>query len=211
MLTDSLKSILNKYKVKPNGIIHVGGHWGEEYEEYKNCGIKNMVWIEPCKEAFDIMNQRIIDVNCILINVACGAENKDIVPMYVSRQNQGQSNSFLEPKLHLVQHKEIIFDDSEAVKMRTLDSLPIEKDKYDMLVMDTEGFEGQVLTGAIETLKFINCIYTEINRGQTRVGNLLIEELSAMLPEFKIVEEFWPSPNWTWGDCFLVRKTLLNE
>jgi hypothetical protein len=105
--------------------------------------------------------------------------------MYVSHQNQGQSNSFLEPNLHLQQHPEIIFDDAEIVKMVTLDSLPIKKEDYSLLVIDTEGYEGHVLRGATKTLKHIDILYTEINKDQTRIGNLLIEELDAMLPEFK--------------------------
>lgn len=207
-----LQPILAKYKIIPRGIIHVGGHWGEEYEDYKKCGIVKMVWIEPCKEAFNTLMQRIDDENCILINVACGSKYEENVPMYVSHQNQGQSNSFLKPYLHLDQHRDIIFDDAEVIdKIVPLDSLPIEKGQYNILSIDTEGFEGEVLKGAVETIKHIDVIYTEINKAETRIGNLLVDELDAMLPEFTRVETFWPSPNFTWGDCILVRNTLLNE
>ena len=127
--------------------------------------------------------------------------------MYVSHQNQGQSNSLLEPKLHLQQHPEVVFDDAEAVKVVRLDNLPIEKEKYDMLAMDVQGFEGEVLKGATETLKHIKLIYTEVNRGQTYSGNMEIEEIDSLLgvQGFKRVETFWPSPNWTWGDAIYIK------
>lgn len=139
-------------------------------------------------------------------NLACGSEEGDM-PMYVSHQNQGQSNSLLEPKLHLQQHPEVVFDDAEAVKVVRLDNLPIEKEKYDMLAMDVQGFEGEVLKGATETLKHIKLIYTEVNRGQTYSGNMEIEEMDSLLGEqgFKRVETFWPSPNWTWGDAIYIK------
>jgi FkbM family methyltransferase len=205
-----LQEILNKYKLNPKGVIHVGAHFAEEHEDYIKCGIERFVYIEPCKQAFGIMNDRINEEGALLFNVACGAEEK-YEAMYVSHQNQGQSNSFLEPNLHLQQHPEIIFDDAEIVKMVTLDSLPIKKEDYSLLVIDTEGYEGHVLRGATKTLKHIDILYTEINKDQTRIGNLLIEELDAMLPEFKRVETFWPSPNFTWGDCILIRKSVLHE
>jgi hypothetical protein len=41
-----LYDILSKYGLTPTGIIHVGSHYGQEYPEYKRCGIKNIVFIE---------------------------------------------------------------------------------------------------------------------------------------------------------------------
>jgi FkbM family methyltransferase len=220
-----LQEVLNKYNVHPEGVIHVGAHWAEEHNDYLSCGIKRFVYIEPCKDAFKIMCEKfgadvgIYDAipNAIrsksnddldFWNCACGAVEKDM-PMYVSHQNQGQSNSLLEPLGHLTQHPEVIFDDAEAVKVIPLDKLPIVTEYYPMLVMDVQGYEGEVLKGAIETLKFIDIIYTEVNRGQTYAGNMEIEEMDELLSDFKRVETYWPSPSWTWGDAVYIRKTLL--
>lgn len=203
-----LKGILTKHNLNPKGVIHVGAHWAEEHDDYLKCGIESFVYIEPCKEAFNVMNNIVFGMydraNLILVNVACGAEEGEM-PMYVSHNNQGQSNSLLKPELHLQQHPEVVFDDAEAVKVIPLDKLPIEKGKYDMLVMDCQGYEGDVLKGATETLKHIDIIYTEVNRGQTYAGNMEIEEMDVFLSDFKRVETFWPSPNWTWGDAVYVR------
>lgn len=81
--------------------------------------------------------------------------------------------------------------------------------KYNIFAMDVQGYEGEVLKGATETLKGIDVVYTEVNRGSTYKGNALIEEIDEMLSEFTRVETYWPSPNWTWGDACYVRKTLL--
>jgi FkbM family methyltransferase len=228
-----LQEILTKYNLNPKGVIHVGAHWAEEHDDYIKCGIERFVYIEPCKEAFKAMTNRLIklkesillelkggnyvhflsddskyEVN--LFNMACGSEEAEM-PMYVSHQNQGQSNSLLEPKLHIQQHPEVVFDDAEVVKVVPLDKLPIEKEAYDMLAMDVQGFEGEVLKGAVETLKHINIIYTEVNRGQTYAGNMEIYGIDELLKDFERVETYWPSPNWTWGDAvYLSKKILLN-
>ncbi len=221
-----LQDILTKYNLTPKGVIQVGSHFAEEHDDFVKCGIEQFVYIEPCKDAATELAKRLnlegggfhpasgfmwVGLNEIkLFILACGSE-EGLMPMYVSHQNQGQSNSLLKPEGHLSQHPEIVFDDAEVVKVVTLDSLPIEKEKYDMLVMDCQGYEGEVLKGATETLKQVSIIYTEINRGQTYSGNMEIEEMDAFLAEygFKRVETHWPSPSWTWGDaCYISEKYL---
>jgi len=213
-----LQEILNKYNLKPKGVIHVGAHWAEEHEDYLKCGIERFVYIEPCRDAYIKMLDKVSYYNAGNViceskipaiksfNVACGSEEADM-PMYVSHKNQGQSNSLLKPELHLQQHPEVVFDDAEVVKVVTLDSLAIEKEGYDMLAMDVQGYEGEVLKGATETLKHINIVYTEVNRGETYKGNMLIEEMDEFLWEhgFNRFETHWPSPNWTWGDALYIK------
>lgn len=229
---------LIKYNINPNGIIHVGAHWAEENDEYKSYGITHFIYIEPCKEAFAIMKEKVSFDNATepyerngilqyhfgafstetkvgrawsLYNCACGIEEKEMI-MYVSHDNQGQSNSLLEPHLHLDQHKEIVFNDAEVVKVVKLDTLMNEFSSlkiHNILAIDVQGFEGEVLKGAIETLKNIDVVYTEVNRGETYRNNALIEEIDELLSDFTRVETYWPSPSWTWGDAIFISNRLL--
>lgn len=215
------QEILSKYNLKPKGVIHVGAHWAEEHDDYLRCGIERFVYIEPCRDAFNILVKKFWRGDGIfyetnpkvgLLNVACGSEEGEM-PMYVSHQNQGQSNSLLKPELHKTQHPEIIFDDAELVKVFPLDKLIVDKQNFDMLAMDVQGYEGEVLKGAAETLKHIDIIYTEVNRGQTYSGNMEIEEMDKSLAQygFERVETYWPSPNWTWGDAVFIKRELYHE
>jgi len=216
----SLGNILSKYNLKPKSVIHVGAHWAEEHEDYVNNGIEKFVYVEPCKEAFKVLIEKfhkhkssgslipnagisITFANVEIINCACGNETATL-PMYVSHDNQGQSNSLLEPELHLSQHPNVVFNDAEAVNVVPLDSL---RRTGDMLVMDCQGYEGEILKGAGETLKAVSIIYSEVNRGQTYKGNMEIEEMDELLSGhgFKRVETYWPSPNWTWGDAIYIK------
>lgn len=206
-----LQDILNKYNVHPKGIIVVGAHWCEEHDEFVKCGIKEFAYIEPCKEAFDKIVDRFKNEKGVICYKYACSDREGEEPMYVSHQNQGQSNSLLEPGLHLQQHPEIIFDDAEIVNVSRLDYLPINRSLYDMLYLDVQGAEGLVLKGATETLKHIDIIYTEINRGQTYAGNMELDEMDAFLDQhgFVRVETHWPSPNWTWGDAIFLRVSKL--
>lgn len=206
MLID-FRTAFAKHNIKPWGVIQVGCHWAEEYDELKALGVKEMILIEPCAEAFAKMMAKIDDPNVQLIKCACGSEDSEM-EMFVSNNNQGQSNSLLPPLLHLQQHPEVIFTEKEKVAVRKLDNIPFDRSRYNMLLMDVQGYEGEVLKGATETLKHINLIYTECNRGQTYAGNMEIEQMDAfLLPYgFERIETYWPSPNWTWGDC-IYKKT----
>lgn len=225
MLID-FRTLFPKYNIKPKGVIQIGSHWCEEHDIYLQMGISNFVYVEPCKDAFDVMLSKFgisggstdntlsvtINGNMKLFKCACGDIESEML-MNVSHNNQGQSNSLLNPKLHLDQHPSVVFTDNEMVKVIPLDNIEFNRNDYNVLVMDTQGYEGQVLKGAKETLKHIDCIYTECNRGQTYAGNMEIEEMDLFLKEagFERVETYWPSPNWTWGDCFFIRSELLSK
>lgn len=206
----SLQHILDKYQFNPKGVIHIGAHWAEEHNDYNMAGIKYKAYVEPCKAAFDIMVRNVSnDLNTVCYRYACGSENTEM-EINVSHNNQGQSNSLLRPLLHLQQHPSVVFTDKELVKVSTLDNLPMDRELYDFLVMDCQGFEGEVLKGATETLKGIKMIYTECNRGQTYENNMEIEQMDELLKPFNFtrVETYWPSHSWTWGDCIYKKNDL---
>ena len=216
-----LQEIIKKFNLNIKGVIQVGCHWAEEHEDFLKCGIKKFVYIEPCKEAFQIMIGKIGGKweggfgemrkdSVIALNCACGAEEMETT-INVSHNNQGQSNSLLQPKLHLQQHPEIVFTDVEIVKVMPLDRLAFNKEEHNLLIMDVQGYEGEVIKGATETLKHIDCIYTEINRDFTYENNMLIDEMDSFLSfyDFVRVETQWASPNLSWGDAVYLRQTLL--
>lgn len=212
-----LQEVVKKYNLNLNGVIQVGAHWSEEHEVYIQLGIINIVYIEPCKDAFEKLiikhrypSERNPHVTVILFNVACSDEEGEM-EMYVSHFNQGQSNSLLKPQLHLQQHPEVVFTDTEKVKVIPLDKLPFNREDYNLLVMDCQGAEGNILKGATETLKHIDCIYTEINTAETYDGNMLLGEMDDFLGfyDFFRVETKMASENLTWGDAVYLKSHLI--
>jgi FkbM family methyltransferase len=233
MLID-LKEVVKKYNLNLKGIIQIGVHYAEEHSVLLSIGAEKIVYIEPCKDAYETMvcnisdymqlpqegilislsdssyyscvfNQNKLQIKCFMC--AC-ADYEGQTEMFTSKDNQGQSNSILQPHLHLAQHKEIVFNEKENVFIVKLDNLPFDKKDYQLLMMDVQGAEGLVLKGAPETLKHIDCIYTEVNRDYTYEGNMLIDEMDEYLYNFGFVrvETYWPSPNWSWGDAIYLKQ-----
>lgn len=203
----NFQSLVSKYSIKANGAIHVGAHHAQEHADYVNAGIKRFVYIEPCAAAFNVLKNKFSAHNHIqLFNYACGDVECEQV-MYTGSQNEGQSNSLLKMNKHHQIHPGITLPDTEIVTVKRLDNLGIGKD-YQLLVMDCQGFEGRVVMGARETLKQINWIYSEVNKGDVYHGCTKVDELDQLLNEFTRVE----TGQWVgglWSDALYVRKTLL--
>ena len=51
----SFKDLVKKYDLKIRGIIHIGGHHGEELEDYIDEGIQNILLFEPLSDCFDVI------------------------------------------------------------------------------------------------------------------------------------------------------------
>lgn len=201
MLID-LKQAIKKHGLKITGVVHVGSHVGQEMEDYLANGIKDIVFIEPCKETFEKLKEHVGD-KAICFNVACGETSGQMV-LHKETANGGMSNSLLEPTGHLNHYPDIKFIDSEVVDVCPLDSLPIEKSRYNFLVMDCQGFEANVLKGAKNTLQGIEYIMTEVNYEELYKGLTLYEGLLKLIPEFEVIETKRTGQNW--GDCLLKRK-----
>lgn len=204
-----LQQLKEKYNLQLTGVIQIGCHWAEEHEEHILSGISKFVYIEPCKDAFvRLENMFVHDSSVILFNVACG-NSEGHAEMFVSNQNQGQSNSLLAPQKHLIEHPEIVFNEREVVSVKKLDNLEFDRGQYNFLSMDCQGFEGVILKGATETLKHIDYIMTEVNRDTVYENNVLIEGIDELLSEFTRVETHWASANLSWGDAVYIRTSKL--
>ena len=218
----NLHEIIQKYNMNITGIIHVGAHWGEEYDDYKKAGVEKIIFIEPAKKAFNILIDRFArHPDIFLCNVACGSPTKkdEFVLLNIETKNTGQSNSILKAKKHLEHYPDITFNDTEQVRLSRLDDvfddihfhknlcgLPFEETDYNLLMMDVQGYELEVLKSSLNVLTHINYVYTEINTDELYEGCAKLKDLDEFLNNqgFTRVETKLTDKNW--GDALYVRK-----
>lgn len=200
----NFEQVCRKFKLRPKGVIVVGAHWGEEHEVYLKCGIKKIVYIEPCAEQFSKLESKFKhNQDVLLFNVACGNYSGQVT-MNIETANNGQSNSILTPAKHLQAHPEIKFNGTEIVDICKLDDLEFDRSEYDMLMMDCQGYEHEVLKGAIATLKHIKVVYTEVNTDELYEKCAQTSDIKRLLPGFRVVHT--SMTRWGWGDQILIRK-----
>jgi FkbM family methyltransferase len=200
----SFTGLRKKYNMDVKGIIHIGGHYGEEIDEYVRNGIQEIVIFEPLSDSFDVLCENVKDLNANIIahQVALGPE-ETVATMYVS-DNEKQSSSLLKPKVHITHHPHVKFPETEEVEVKVLDDFNYTR--YNFINMDVQGYELEVLKGAKKTLENIDYVYCEVNRDEVYEGNAYVEELDEFLSQYNMerVETSWEGQ--IWGDALYIKK-----
>lgn len=205
----NFNSLVNQYKVKITGVIHVGGHIGDELHEYVNGGIENIIIFEPQLHCFEQLSKKSDSVGlpAKLINKALGNQTGRIEMI---SDPTGLCGSILKPKLHLELSPDVIFSETLNVEISRLDDEIPENHMYNFLNMDTQGYELEVLKGGVKTLEKIDYVYTEVNQAEVYENNAMIGELDEFLLKYDIerVCTGWHGSQ-TWGDAFYIKKGLI--
>jgi len=199
-------NLRRKYNMNIKGIIHIGAHYGEEIQEYVDNGIQEITVFEPLLKNFEILSERLKDVNANLqgYQVALGSKEGTAV-MYLS-SNEAQSSSILKPKEHLEHHPDVTFNGTEEVEVKLLDNFDLGGSNF--INMDVQGYELEVSKGSTETLKKIDYVYCEVNRGEMYEGNAMIDDIDEYLNDygFERVETHWPETWYKWGDALYIKN-----
>lgn len=203
MLLD-LTKISKKYGLNIKGVLHIGAHYGQENKVYEELQIENRIFFEPLSNNFRKLSEN-VDPKFTLINKALGDFNGE-VEMYVEKENSGQSSSVLKPSLHLVQYPHITFQDTERVEIARLDDIEFDRESFNFINIDVQGYELEVFKGASETLKSVDYIMTELNIEELYEGCARYKDVELFLAEygFKLVETDWAG--FTWGDGFFIKE-----
>lgn len=203
-----IRLLNKKYKLNINGLLHIGAHFGQEIDIYKQFGIKDVILFEPTPYSYFILqirNNNIYDA----YNLALGNHNKKI---YINSEtaNNGQSNSILDPKLHLKLYPQIVFSYKIEAQMVKLDDFMREyhsvlknsSKKFNFIVIDVQGYELEVFKGACQYLNNIDYIITEVNKDFLYDNCAIVDDLDNYLSKynFERIETNWIGG--AWGDAF---------
>ena len=204
MILDLVK-LVDKYNLDIKGVLHIGAHFGGEFDIYKKLGIKHMLFFEPIPYVYEILRSRVgnLAVNCALGNYNGKGE------MYIA-SNQGMSSSLMEPLLHKKQYPQITYNETIQVDVCRLEDILPDPHKYNMINIDVEGYALEVFRGAGCIFETIDYIMTEVNNAELYRGCVLISELDVFLSGFGFerVEVDWAGG--TWGDAFYIKNENTN-
>lgn len=209
-----LESLIKKYNLKINGIIHAGASEGQERQEYDRLGIKKVIWIEAIPSVYKTL---LINIQPypgqMAINACLSDKDGDTVKFNVS-SNEGQSSSMFELGIHKVIHPSVQYIGHLDLVTKRLDTLlnNIDSAGYNFLNMDLQGAELLALRGMGEKLSQIDYCYLEVNKKETYIGCALIGEIDEFLGAygFKRVEtgDFVDD---TWTDALYVKNNGLSS
>jgi len=197
-------SLVDEFNVNVTGVIHVGGHIGEELETYRSRNLKNLIIFEPQKHCFDQIVETSKKLGMSEIKIVNKALGNLSGQMEIISDPTGLCGSLLEPKIVLT-YPDIVFSERFMVDVSKMDDEIDEDHSYNFLNMDVQGYELEVLKGGKRTLEKIQYVYTEVNRDEVYENCAMIEEIDEFLSQFnfKRVKESWKGE---WGDAFYVKE-----
>lgn len=204
-----IAGLWERYNINPKGVLHIGANKGEEAPVYLQLGVTKQIWIEANPEIYiDLKETLRNNPDAMAFNYAIGDIDSVPTVLHVSN-NGGQSSSLLNLGTHKTQHPDVHYVKDIPVVMRRIDCLIPEMviQNYDFLNVDVQGFEGQVLRGMGDYLKYFKWLYLEVNRGQVYEGNDEVQTINEYVSGFGFrgVEERWIG---NWGDKLFVRNGL---
>ena len=164
------------------GILHVGAHNCEERYDYNMNGITDdkIIWIEGNNDLVQQNKEKSKHIN--IYHVLVDDEEKDVI---FNVTNNGESSSILELGTHKDSYPNIYVSEQQQQKTIRLDTFfelnNIDPSKYDFWNLDIQGTELRALKSAEKYLKYVNCIYTEVNTQEVYKGCALLPELDEYL------------------------------
>jgi FkbM family methyltransferase len=208
-----LDRIVREFNLDIRGVIHVGAHWGEEYEDYFVHGVKNMIFFEPVKSNYKMLLDYLPpwrEDSIKTFNLALGNET-GTKQMFLETANRGQSCSLLEPGTHRQLYPQIPFEGKEIVNIDKLDNVIFDRSLYNMVNIDVQGYELEVFRGGIETLKSIDILYTEVNDEDVYRDCCHLSDVDVFLGEHgfrRVLIEYpmrTPTTPYPWGDALYLK------
>lgn len=168
---------------------------------------------EPVLQNFERLRELVKDRhNVCAFRMALG-DHDGKMRMNVSRNiragdDVASSSSLLKPKTLTSSHPHIVFEKSEEVDVRTIDSWAAENKvtRIDAMWLDMQGSECATLQASPVIMKTVQVLYTEVNFEETYEGCILYDEYRDWLYSlgFKLVKsEFrWKEQ----GNALFVRQ-----
>jgi len=207
-----LDKIIRNFDLSIKGVVHIGAHHGGEYNDYVRHGIRNMVFFEPVESNYNKLIQKInLTQDVKAYNIALGNET-GYRDMFLESDNNGQSCSLLPPGTHLTLYPHIKFSDKETVRIDKLDNIPLDWYLYNMINIDVQGYELEVFRGAVNSLKSVDIIYTEVNDEDVYEGCCHLSDIDDFLSDFdfkRVMIEYpmrTPTVPYPWGDALYIKE-----
>jgi FkbM family methyltransferase len=198
--------IINKFRLRPKGVLHVGAWDGMELQDYLAHDINYCVFIEANKSIMPTLQGRVAPYKrCRAIN-ACISDRVEQVNFKIT--NNGQSSSILDLGTHKEEHPEVVVTETITMMAKPLKQV-IEEDRLhmeelDFMNIDVQGAELKVLMGMGDYINYVNAIYLEVNHKELYKHCPLVHELDLFLEDFVRLDTKFTTHGW--GDAIYLRK-----
>lgn len=178
-----LMKIINLSEI--NVLFDVGANTGKYALKMRKLGYRNkIISFEPLSKEFEVLRKNSLrDKNWIVNNYALGNEN---IKGLINISNNSYSSSIANMlPLHLESAPNSKYINQEEIEIKKFDtifgSFCQDSNQKIMLKIDTQGYEKNVIDGAIETLPLINILQLEMSLVPLYENEILFVEMIEFL------------------------------
>jgi FkbM family methyltransferase len=180
---DCMDSFLNEI----SGVIHIGASVGQESSLYHDLNL-DVAWVEAIPEVFKKLQLNIHGLKKqVAYNYLLTDKDSEFYNFNISN-NQGESSSILEMALHSKIWPDIQFTHTLKIRSSTMLSMvkneAINLNKYQALILDTQGSELLIIKGAAELINRFKYIKIEVPDFESYLGCCQLNELTKYLSAY---------------------------
>lgn len=152
------QDLVKYWKIVPQGVLHIGAHTGEEFEDYEDTKFGEVFWVEADPILCLELTKRFGERN-VLNGLVWSSSNID-KDFYHS--DNMQAASILPPKEIMTLYPEIRFTEISRYRTTTLSDLIPSTTEFNFLNLDIQGAEFEAIKGLGDLIKKIDYIYIEM-------------------------------------------------
>lgn len=193
------------FGVRPSGVLHVGAHQAEEFEEYRKAGFGPTIWVEAQSELLARIREVIAGSEDSVVEAVAWSETGKKLTFQVTSETQ--SSSLFGLAEHLLEYPQIQTMEERQVTTVRLDEVVPAESHFDFVTLDIQGAELEALRGMGDLLARVKWIFTEVNRREMYEGIPLVQDLDDFLSQqgFRRVVTLWYPAGW--GDALYARTS----
>jgi FkbM family methyltransferase len=188
------------------GVLHIGGHFGQEAAEYASQDLP-VIWVEAHPDFFEVLNAHISEYpKHVAINALLGDEDGKQTKFYVASNEGASSSIHALSENHGFEKSGLSMTGEILLTMKTLDNLlSVEvAEKLSHWVIDVQGAELKVLSGAAASLRYATSLEVEVSTREVYKGGVQFSELRNFLQNHGLFPLQVPPSNWH-GNVLFVR------
>jgi FkbM family methyltransferase len=206
-MQNMIKSFLIQHDIVARGLMHIGAHEGQESSEYSKLDVENVIYVEAIPDVYTRLKGNVSQYKGHhAVCAVCSAKVGDDVEFNVASNEQ--SSSILALSRHADIYPEVYFKNTLKLKTDTADNVAkkFKIEDVNVLVIDTQGAEIQVLTGAKELLKYVDLIYIEVSDLPLYEGACTLQNVIDFLKPLGFNMRWLQMNKFGWGDGVFVHE-----
>jgi FkbM family methyltransferase len=198
-----MQELQDCHGVTPSGVLHLGGHLGEERDAYRAASVGKVWWVEANPAKIPELTAHVAPD--VVIEALVGEHEGQPASLRIA--NNGQSSSVLPFGTHAREHRSVRMTGKRVrCVTRTVDLLAVEHGiEADFLSLDLQGYELAALKGAVRFLGGVRWVYCEVNDRELYRGCPMLTEIDEYLAAHGFERKALEMTRHHWGDALYVR------